>query len=151
MEERVFTVNHHTYLSNNICYLVLKVLSHIDSIMRSPRAPPLIYRCSKGPVQNGVKESRRECGFEHLPLAVEMWADQLMALKVTHYCPWLCSPFLICWPPFGLSLYVRFFLCVAFAIAWLGVKILKIVLLSIYIPPVKQKHAVFLRARDTPV
>ncbi|NWR58100.1 CEP70 protein, partial [Bucorvus abyssinicus] len=63
---------------------MLKVLSHIDSIMRSPRAPPLIYRGSKGPVQNGVKESRRECGFEHLPLAVEMWADQLMALKDLH-------------------------------------------------------------------
>ncbi|KFQ87105.1 Centrosomal protein of 70 kDa, partial [Phoenicopterus ruber ruber] len=73
-----------TCLSNNICYLVLKVLSHIDSILRSPRAPPLIYRRSKGPVQNYIKENGQECGFEHLPLAIEMWADQLMALKDLH-------------------------------------------------------------------
>ncbi|KAF1597960.1 UNVERIFIED_CONTAM: Centrosomal protein of 70 kDa, partial [Eudyptes robustus] len=63
---------------------VLKVLSHIDSILRSPRAPPLIYRRSKGPVQNYIKENGEECGFEHLPLTVEMWADQLMALKDLH-------------------------------------------------------------------
>ncbi|KFP52665.1 Centrosomal protein of 70 kDa, partial [Cathartes aura] len=74
----------HTYLSNNICYLVLKVLSHIDSILRSPRAPPLIYRRSKGPVQNYIKENGQERGFEHLPLTIEMWADQLMALKDLH-------------------------------------------------------------------
>ncbi|NXX20123.1 CEP70 protein, partial [Podargus strigoides] len=63
---------------------VLKVLSRIDSILRSPRAPPLIYRRSKGPAQNSVKENGQECGFEHLPLTVEMWADQLMALKDLH-------------------------------------------------------------------
>ncbi|KFM02839.1 Centrosomal protein of 70 kDa, partial [Aptenodytes forsteri] len=79
-----FTIKCHTYLSNNTCYLVLKVLSHIDSILRSPRAPPLIYRRSKGPVQNCIKENGQECGFEHLPLTVEMWADQLMALKDLH-------------------------------------------------------------------
>ncbi|NXP04652.1 CEP70 protein, partial [Thinocorus orbignyianus] len=62
----------------------LKVLSHIDSILRSPRAPPLLYRRSKGPVQNSVKENAQECGFEHLPLTIEMWADQLMALKDLH-------------------------------------------------------------------
>ncbi|NXH18623.1 CEP70 protein, partial [Bucco capensis] len=60
----------------------LKVLSHIDSILRSPRAPPLIYRCSK--VQSNIKGNRQECGFEHLPLTIEMWADQLMALKGLH-------------------------------------------------------------------
>ncbi|NXB88451.1 CEP70 protein, partial [Vidua chalybeata] len=70
-----------TYLSNNICYLFLKVLSHIDSILRSPRAPPLIFRPSKGPVQNYIKEHGQGCGFEHLPLTIEMWADQLIALK----------------------------------------------------------------------
>ncbi|KFZ61419.1 Centrosomal protein of 70 kDa, partial [Podiceps cristatus] len=82
--ERVFIIKCHICWSNNICYLVLKVLSHIDSILRSPRAPPLIYRRSKGPVQNYMKENGQECGFEHLPLAVEMWADQLMALKDLH-------------------------------------------------------------------
>ncbi|KFU88405.1 Centrosomal protein of 70 kDa, partial [Chaetura pelagica] len=71
----------HTYLSSNICCLVLKVLSHIDSILQSPRAPPLIYKRSKGSVQNNTKENGQECGFEHLPLTIEMWADQLMALK----------------------------------------------------------------------
>uniref|UniRef100_A0A8C0AWP8 Centrosomal protein of 70 kDa n=1 Tax=Buteo japonicus TaxID=224669 RepID=A0A8C0AWP8_9AVES len=79
-----FITQCHTYLSNNTCYLVLKVLSHIDSILRSPRAPPLIYRRSKGPVQNYIKENGQECGFEHLPLTIEMWADQLMALKDLH-------------------------------------------------------------------
>ncbi|KFV70306.1 Centrosomal protein of 70 kDa, partial [Dryobates pubescens] len=73
-----------TCLSNHICYLVLKVLSHIDSVLRSPRAPPLLYRRSKGPVQSCLKENGQECGFEHLPLAIEMWADQLMALKELH-------------------------------------------------------------------
>ncbi|KFP17626.1 Centrosomal protein of 70 kDa, partial [Egretta garzetta] len=79
-----FIIKCHTYLSNNICYLMLKVLSHIDSTLQSPRAPPLIYRRSKGPVQNCVKENGQECGFEHLPLTIEMWADQLMALKDLH-------------------------------------------------------------------
>uniref|UniRef100_A0A8D0FJT6 Centrosomal protein of 70 kDa n=1 Tax=Strix occidentalis caurina TaxID=311401 RepID=A0A8D0FJT6_STROC len=81
---QVFITKCHTYLSNNVCYLVLKVLSHIDSVLRSPRAPPLIYRRSKGPVQNYIKDSGQECGFEHLPLTIEMWADQLMALKDLH-------------------------------------------------------------------
>ncbi|XP_030344151.1 centrosomal protein of 70 kDa isoform X1 [Strigops habroptila] len=67
-----------------VCQQYLKVLSHIDSILRSPRAPPLIYRRSKGPVQNYIKENGQECGFEHLPLTIEMWADQLMALKDLH-------------------------------------------------------------------
>ncbi|KGL95137.1 Centrosomal protein of 70 kDa, partial [Charadrius vociferus] len=82
--ERDFIIKCRTYLSNNICYLVLKVLSHIDSILQSPRAPPLIYRRSKGPVQNYIKENGQECGFEHLPLTIEMWADQLTALKDLH-------------------------------------------------------------------
>ncbi|XP_061225972.1 centrosomal protein of 70 kDa isoform X3 [Neopsephotus bourkii] len=67
-----------------VCQQYLKVLSHIDSVLRSPRAPALIYRCSKGPVQNYIKENGQECGFEHLPLTIEMWADQLMALKDLH-------------------------------------------------------------------
>ncbi|KAM9629711.1 centrosomal protein of 70 kDa isoform 1-T1 [Morphnus guianensis] len=67
-----------------VCQQYLQVLSHIDSILRSPRAPPLIYRRSKGPVQNYIKENGQECGFEHLPLTIEMWADQLMALKDLH-------------------------------------------------------------------
>ncbi|XP_053804094.1 centrosomal protein of 70 kDa isoform X2 [Vidua chalybeata] len=63
------------------CQQYLQVLSHIDSILRSPRAPPLIFRPSKGPVQNYIKEHGQGCGFEHLPLTIEMWADQLIALK----------------------------------------------------------------------
>ncbi|NXW75132.1 CEP70 protein, partial [Hirundo rustica] len=63
---------------------LLKVLSRIDSILRSPRAPPLIFRPSKGPVQNSIKENGQGCGFEHLPLTIEMWADQLVALKDLH-------------------------------------------------------------------
>ncbi|NXL85336.1 CEP70 protein, partial [Alectura lathami] len=62
----------------------IKVLSTIDSTVRSPRAPPLIYRRGKGPVQNYIKESGQGCGFEHLPPTIEMWADQLMALKDLH-------------------------------------------------------------------
>ncbi|KFQ00731.1 Centrosomal protein of 70 kDa, partial [Leptosomus discolor] len=81
---RDFVTKFHTYLSDNICSLMLKVLSHVDSILRSPRAPPLIYRRSKGPVQNPAKENGQGCGFEHLPLTIEMWADQLMALKDLH-------------------------------------------------------------------
>ncbi|XP_051479372.1 centrosomal protein of 70 kDa isoform X3 [Apus apus] len=64
-----------------VCQQYLQVLSHIDSILQSPRAPPLIYKRSKGSVQNNTKENGQECGFEHLPLTIEMWADQLMALK----------------------------------------------------------------------
>ncbi|XP_071602670.1 centrosomal protein of 70 kDa isoform X2 [Heliangelus exortis] len=67
-----------------VCQQYLQVLSRIDSILQSPRAPPLIYRRSKGPVQNHIKENGQECGFEHLPLTIEMWADQLMALKDLH-------------------------------------------------------------------
>ncbi|KAK2532380.1 hypothetical protein Q9966_007972 [Columba livia] len=67
-----------------VCQQYLQVLSHIDSVLRSPRAPPLIYRRSKGLVQSSVKENGQECGFEHLPLTIEMWADQLMALKDLH-------------------------------------------------------------------
>ncbi|XP_009902724.2 centrosomal protein of 70 kDa [Dryobates pubescens] len=67
-----------------VCQQYLQVLSHIDSVLRSPRAPPLLYRRSKGPVQSCLKENGQECGFEHLPLAIEMWADQLMALKELH-------------------------------------------------------------------
>ncbi|XP_021404388.2 centrosomal protein of 70 kDa isoform X1 [Lonchura striata] len=58
------------------CQKYLQVLSHIDSILRSPRAPPLIFRPSK--------EDGQGCGFEHLPLTIEMWADQLIALKDLH-------------------------------------------------------------------
>uniref|UniRef100_A0A8C3GV23 Centrosomal protein of 70 kDa n=2 Tax=Corvus moneduloides TaxID=1196302 RepID=A0A8C3GV23_CORMO len=66
------------------CQQYLQVLSHIDSILRSPRAPPLIFQPSKGPMQNYIKENGQGCGFEHLPLTIEMWADQLMALKALH-------------------------------------------------------------------
>ncbi|OXB58386.1 hypothetical protein ASZ78_012414 [Callipepla squamata] len=64
-----------------VCQQYLQVLSNIDSIIQSPRAPPLIHRRSRGSVQNSMKENGQECGFEHLPLTIEMWADQLVALK----------------------------------------------------------------------
>uniref|UniRef100_A0A8C3RBH8 Centrosomal protein of 70 kDa n=1 Tax=Cyanoderma ruficeps TaxID=181631 RepID=A0A8C3RBH8_9PASS len=66
------------------CQQYLQVLSHIDSILQSPKAPPSIFRPSKGPVQNYIKENGQGCGFEHLPLTIEMWADQLVALKDLH-------------------------------------------------------------------
>ncbi|KAM7049299.1 centrosomal protein of 70 kDa isoform 1-T1 [Acridotheres tristis] len=66
------------------CQQYLQVLSRIDSVLQSPRAPPLIFRPSKGPVQNYIKENGQACGFEHLPLTIEMWADQLIALKDLH-------------------------------------------------------------------
>uniref|UniRef100_A0A8D2PTY6 Centrosomal protein of 70 kDa n=1 Tax=Zosterops lateralis melanops TaxID=1220523 RepID=A0A8D2PTY6_ZOSLA len=66
------------------CQQYLQVLSHIDSILQSPRAPPSIFRPSKGSVQNYIKENGQGCGFEHLPLTIEMWADQLVALKDLH-------------------------------------------------------------------
>lgn len=105
-------------------FFVLKVLSNIDSIIRSPRAPPLIYRRSKGPVQNYVKENGQECGFEHLPLTIEMWADQLMALKVRNHHAWLYILPFIYWQPLSASLYVALFfcVCVAFVVVWLGIK-----------------------------
>ncbi|KAJ7407739.1 Centrosomal protein of 70 kDa [Willisornis vidua] len=81
------------------CRQYLQVLSHIDSILRSPRAPPLIYRRSKGPVQNYIKENGQECGFEHLPLTIEMWADQLMALKDLHRSLRKLSLELVPWHP----------------------------------------------------
>lgn len=66
------------------CQQYLQILSQIDSILQRPRAPPLIFRASKGPVQNYIKENGQRCGFEHLPLTIEMWADQLTALKDLH-------------------------------------------------------------------
>ncbi|XP_064370728.1 centrosomal protein of 70 kDa isoform X2 [Dromaius novaehollandiae] len=67
-----------------VCQQYLQVLSSIDSVIRSPRAPPLIYRHSRGPIQNYIKENGQECGFEHLLPTIEMWADQLMAIKDLH-------------------------------------------------------------------
>ncbi|XP_059708614.1 centrosomal protein of 70 kDa isoform X3 [Haemorhous mexicanus] len=67
-----------------VCQQYLQVLSHIDSILQSPRAPPLIFRPCKGPVKNDIEENGQGCGYEHLPLTVEMWADQLIALKDLH-------------------------------------------------------------------
>ncbi|XP_056352660.1 centrosomal protein of 70 kDa isoform X2 [Oenanthe melanoleuca] len=66
------------------CQQYLQVLSQVDSILRSPRVPPLIFQSSKGPVQNCIKENGQGCGFEHLPLTIKMWADQLIALKDLH-------------------------------------------------------------------
>ncbi|XP_062435109.1 centrosomal protein of 70 kDa isoform X2 [Rhea pennata] len=67
-----------------VCQQYLQVLSSIDSVIRSPRAPPLIYKHNKGPVHNYIKENGQECGFEHLLPTIEMWADQLMAVKDLH-------------------------------------------------------------------
>ncbi|OXB73168.1 UNVERIFIED_CONTAM: hypothetical protein H355_007428 [Colinus virginianus] len=73
-----------------VCQQYLQVLSNIDSIIQSPRAPPLIHRRSRGSVQNSMKENGQECGFEHLPLTIETWADQLVALKLLNKTYPLC-------------------------------------------------------------
>ncbi|KAH0621330.1 hypothetical protein JD844_022487 [Phrynosoma platyrhinos] len=63
----------------------LQVLSSIDSIIRSPRRAPLVMHMQrKGLPRSCTTENEQECGFEHLPLTIEMWADQLMALKNLH-------------------------------------------------------------------
>nr|XP_060631344.1 centrosomal protein of 70 kDa isoform X1 [Anolis sagrei ordinatus] len=63
----------------------LQVLSSIDSIIRSPRRAPLVMHMQrKGLPPSCITENEQKCGFEHLPLTVEMWADQLMALKNLH-------------------------------------------------------------------
>ncbi|XP_053103657.1 centrosomal protein of 70 kDa isoform X2 [Hemicordylus capensis] len=68
-----------------VCRRYLHVLSSIDSIVRSPkRAPLVIHLQRKGLPRNCSKEEDQDCGFDHLPLTVEMWADQLMALKNVH-------------------------------------------------------------------
>ncbi|XP_061464979.1 centrosomal protein of 70 kDa isoform X2 [Rhineura floridana] len=65
-----------------MCRKYLQVLSSIDAIIRSPRRAPLVMHMQgKGLPQSYAKGNEQECGFEHLPLTVEMWADQLMALK----------------------------------------------------------------------
>ncbi|XP_054827140.1 centrosomal protein of 70 kDa isoform X2 [Eublepharis macularius] len=67
------------------CRRYFQLLSSIDSVIRSPRRAPLvIYKQSKGLPRSGLKEDDRDCGFEHLLPTVEMWADQLMALKNVH-------------------------------------------------------------------
>lgn len=66
------------FLPYNI--LTLKVLSSIDSIIRSPRRAPLITLMQKKGL--GKSWAEEESGFEHLPAVIETWADQLMALKV---------------------------------------------------------------------
>uniref|UniRef100_A0A8D2KSM6 Centrosomal protein of 70 kDa n=1 Tax=Varanus komodoensis TaxID=61221 RepID=A0A8D2KSM6_VARKO len=64
---------------------MLKVLSRIDSIIRSPgRAPLVMHMQRKEPPRNSAKDNDQECGFEHLPLTIELWADQLLALKNLH-------------------------------------------------------------------
>ncbi|KAL8183206.1 UNVERIFIED_CONTAM: hypothetical protein K2H54_023152 [Gekko kuhli] len=67
------------------CRRYFQLLSSIDSVLRSPRRAPLvIYKQSKGLPRSGTKEDDRGCGFEHLLPTIEMWADQLMALKNLH-------------------------------------------------------------------
>ncbi|XP_036602799.1 centrosomal protein of 70 kDa isoform X3 [Trichosurus vulpecula] len=61
-----------------------KILASIDSIISNPRAPIGIYKQSKGPFQSYNKANSQECGFDHLPPTIEMWADQLTALKDLH-------------------------------------------------------------------
>nr|XP_056717394.1 centrosomal protein of 70 kDa [Euleptes europaea] len=67
------------------CRRYFQLLSSIDSVIRSPRRAPLaIYKQSKGLARSDTKEDDQNCGFEHLLPTVEMWADQLMALKNLH-------------------------------------------------------------------
>ncbi|KAF7241837.1 Centrosomal protein of 70 kDa [Varanus komodoensis] len=68
-----------------VCRTYLQVLSRIDSIIRSPgRAPLVMHMQRKEPPRNSAKDNDQECGFEHLPLTIELWADQLLALKNLH-------------------------------------------------------------------
>lgn len=68
-----------------VCRRYLRVLTSIDSVVRSPkRAPLVIHLQRKGLPRNGIKEDDEDCGFEHLPLTIEMWADQLLALKTVY-------------------------------------------------------------------
>nr|XP_020635248.1 centrosomal protein of 70 kDa [Pogona vitticeps]XP_020635249.1 centrosomal protein of 70 kDa [Pogona vitticeps] len=63
----------------------LQVLSSIDSIVRSPRRAPLVTHMQRsGMPRSSTKEAEQECGFEHLPFTVEVWADQLLGLKNLH-------------------------------------------------------------------
>ncbi|XP_027701123.1 centrosomal protein of 70 kDa isoform X3 [Vombatus ursinus] len=64
-----------------------KILTRIDSIISNPRAPVVIYKQSKGPFQSYNKANSQECGFEHLPPTIEMWARQLTSLKSDVPCP----------------------------------------------------------------
>ncbi|XP_018879905.1 centrosomal protein of 70 kDa [Gorilla gorilla gorilla] len=58
-----------------------QVLCSINSIIHNPRAPVIIYKQTKGGVQNFNKDLVQDCGFEHLVPVIEMWADQLTSLK----------------------------------------------------------------------
>uniref|UniRef100_A0A8D0HFV8 Centrosomal protein of 70 kDa n=1 Tax=Sphenodon punctatus TaxID=8508 RepID=A0A8D0HFV8_SPHPU len=70
---------------DEVCRKYLQVLSSIDAVLSSPRRASLvIYKQSKGPVRNWPKVNGQDCGFEYLPPTIEMWADQLMALKDVH-------------------------------------------------------------------
>uniref|UniRef100_A0A8D0CEM8 Centrosomal protein of 70 kDa n=1 Tax=Salvator merianae TaxID=96440 RepID=A0A8D0CEM8_SALMN len=67
------------------CRKYLQILLSIDSVIRSPRRAPLVmYMQKKELPQSCPKENEKECAFEHLPLTIEMWADQLMSLKNLH-------------------------------------------------------------------
>lgn len=70
------------FLTMNIS-LMLKLLSSIDCVVRNPRRAPLVKHTRNLQLSpKSPKESDQECGFEHLPLTIEMWANQLLALKV---------------------------------------------------------------------
>ncbi|XP_037700027.1 centrosomal protein of 70 kDa isoform X4 [Choloepus didactylus] len=58
-----------------------QVLCSINSIIHNPRAPVIIYKQSKGGIQQFNKDLVQDCGFEHLVPIIEMWADQLTSLK----------------------------------------------------------------------
>ncbi|CAK6435621.1 unnamed protein product [Pipistrellus nathusii] len=58
-----------------------QVLSSINSIVHNPRAPVILYKQSKGGVQQFNKDFGQDCEFEHLVPILEMWADQLTSLK----------------------------------------------------------------------
>lgn len=74
-----------------------QVLSSINSIIHNPRAPVIIYKQSKGGVQHCNKDLVQDCGFEHLVPIIEMWADQLMSLKVLYKSLKILSAELVPW------------------------------------------------------
>ncbi|CAH6777849.1 Cep70 [Phodopus roborovskii] len=74
-----------------------QVLCNINSIIHNPRAPVIIYKQRKGGAQNFNKDTVQDCGFEHLVPIVEMWADELTALKDLYKSLKILSSALVPW------------------------------------------------------
>ncbi|XP_043930938.1 centrosomal protein of 70 kDa isoform X4 [Protopterus annectens] len=63
----------------DVCRHVLKVLNDISSVVSNQRAPQMLFRRSTSSHQFSVRTV--ESKYEHLVPTLEMWINQLMALK----------------------------------------------------------------------